>query len=151
MRGQRLTERLAPKLKWLARYILIPVAVTVLGGIVLVLITTPTPPDIRITRIDASASAGQKDYLGECVVIKNFGASAVNMTNWTLEDAGAKHRFTFPEFTLNPSASVEVWTMPGTPSATQLHWGRTTSVWDNDGDTASLRDHNGALIAEKAY
>ena len=147
----RRSGSLGRAVEWFGRNLLAPLAVAVIGGLLLLLLTTAPPIDVRITRLDASGVAPQPDYEGECLVIQNFGSTAVNLANWTLEDAGGHHRFTFPAFTLNPGKSVEVWTKPGSNTETALYWGKTTSIWNNQGDTAYLRDQNGTLIAEKGY
>jgi len=41
---------------------------------------------------------------------------------------------------------VTLHTGDGTNSATDLYWGSKRPIWNNDGDTASLYDHNGRLV-----
>ena len=85
----------------------------------------------------------------EWVEIKNNGNSAVDMTGWTLEDAGAMpHVYTFPEFSLNAGKSVMVNTSMGTDAATVLYWGKKSSIWNNDGDTATLKNAQGEVVSE---
>jgi len=63
-------------------------------------------------------------------------------------DEGEKHTYTFPPFTLSSGATVTLYTVQGTDSATELYWGRSlnSAVWNNEGDTASLYDASGTLI-----
>ncbi len=114
---------------------------------------TPTPspaptPNVRITHIEYNPPGS--DVEGEYVLIRNFTGSVVNMTGWTLRDQ-AGHVFTFPPFPLNPDASVRIWTKSGTNTAQDLYWGRSTAVWNNDGDIAYLRDSSGVLIHTYSY
>jgi hypothetical protein len=106
--------------------------------------SSPTPPaDVQIGDIEYDPPGD--DLQNEYVRIENTGGSAANMTNWTLSDV-AGNTFTFPPFTLNPGASVHVWTKAGTGTATDLYWGRGSSVWDNAGDCAYLRDRVGNQV-----
>jgi len=100
----------------------------------------PSPADIKITFIEYNPPG--IDAEGEFVRLENMGTTAHDMTNWTLRDA-VNTVFTFPAFTLQPGASVEVWVKSGTNTATDLYWGRGSSVWTNTGDTATLRDDLG--------
>lgn len=67
------------------------------------------------------------------------------MTGWTLQDAAAT-TYTFPTFTLPCGGIVKVHTDSGTNTATDLWWGRSSAVWNNSGDTATLRD--GATVID---
>ena len=87
---------------------------------------------------------------GEYVRIENLGGSAAQMTGWTLSDAAA-HTFTFPAFTLDAGATVNVWTKSGTDTATDLYWGSGAAIWNNTGDTAYLRDDQGSLVDTHSY
>ena len=82
----------------------------------------------------------------EYVVIKNEGNEAVDMTGWTLSDQ-ANHVYTFPSgFVLNAGATVTVYTGSGTDTSDKLYWGSNLPIWNNDGDTAYLKDNEGKLV-----
>ena len=53
-----------------------------------------------------------RDYTGEFVLIKNTAPVSVDLTNWTLQDVGTKHRFVFPPFCLGQDL-VRLWTRRG--------------------------------------
>jgi hypothetical protein len=108
----------------------------------------PIPADVNITFIDYDPPGD--DVQGEYVQITNSGGTAANVTNWTLRD-DASHVFTFPAFTLNPGASVKVWTKAGTNTATDLYWGSGAAIWNNTGDCAYLRDAGGTPIDTSCY
>lgn len=98
---------------------------------------------IRVIRVESNPPG--HDAAGEYARIENQGAIAQRMTGWKLSDK-AHHTFQFPDFTLQPGATINVWVGQGTDSTTDLYWGRNAPVWNNDGDIAELRDANGVLI-----
>ena len=113
----------------------------------------PQPPsgnqtqtyNIRITSLSYSA---------EWVEITNFGEEAVLMTGWTLQDASS-NVYTFPTgFTLNPGASVRIYSGQAyntcTNSQTSLCW-KASSVWNDSGDTATLKDALGNIVSTYSY
>ncbi|MAU01161.1 MAG: hypothetical protein CL608_28795 [Anaerolineaceae bacterium] len=110
---------------------------------------TPTAPaNVQITIIVYDPSGD--DVAGEYVTITNQGATAENMTGWVLSDV-ASTAYVFPSFSLAPSASVRVWTKSGTDSVTDLYWGRGSAIWNNTGDTATLRNSSSQVIDTCTY
>jgi len=106
--------------------------------------TPPTPPptmDVEITYVNGA---------GEYVIIENKGTEDVDMTDWTLKDL-ASHIFYFPSFVLQAGRTVTVHTGHGTNTDTNLYWGRSDYVWNNDHDTAYLYDADGNLIDDYSY
>jgi hypothetical protein len=85
---------------------------------------------------------------GEWVEIINEGTSPISMTCWTISDEDNKHLYRFPIFTLDARATVKVYTGSGTDTATELYFGQSRPVWNNDGDTATLADSNGSVVAQ---
>jgi hypothetical protein len=90
------------------------------------------------------------DPLAEYVQIQNTSGAPLDMAGWTLRDV-ANNTYTFPAFSLATGASVRVWTNSGANDAANLFWGRSSAVWNNTGDTAYLRDAQGALVAQYSY
>lgn len=86
---------------------------------------------------------------GEWVRITNSGPDSVTMTGWRLSDEGNKHVYRFPTFTLSSGSSVTVYTGSGTNTATALYMRFSQAVWNNDGDTATLKDTAGNIISQK--
>jgi hypothetical protein len=106
--------------------------------------TPPTPPqttDVEITYVSGA---------GEYVIIENKGTEDVDMTDWTLKDL-ANHIFHFPSFVLEAGKTVTVHTGHGTNTETNLYWGRSDYVWNNDHDTAYLYDADVNLIDSYSY
>jgi hypothetical protein len=88
---------------------------------------------------------------GEYVLIVNNAHQAVALTGWVLTDGDARHTFTFPAFTLAAGGTVKVWTKRGQASASDLYWGSRTAIWNNDGDTGTLKTDDGVTVSVFAY
>lgn len=106
------------------------------------------PADVQIAEVLADPPGD--DLAGEYVLLRNQGAGPADLAGWTLSDA-ANNTYTFPAFTLAPGAEVRVWVRAGADDATNLYWGRGSAVWNNSGDTATLRDASGILIDTLTY
>lgn len=87
---------------------------------------------------------------GEWVKITNQGNEAVDMTGWTISDEGNKHVYMIPYFVLHPGATVTVYTGSGVNSYIELYMGFGKAIWNNDGDTCTLKDKNGNIIDTKS-
>ncbi|MCC4772024.1 MBL fold metallo-hydrolase [Methanosarcina sp. DH2] len=83
----------------------------------------------------------------EWVEITNKGSSPVSLKGWKIEDEGSKHTYTFTSYTLDSQATVILYTGKGMDTATEIYWGSGNPIWNNDGDTASLYDSSGKLVA----
>jgi hypothetical protein len=87
---------------------------------------------------------------GEYVVVKNMTTTTRVITGWTVRDA-AGHIYKFGTFSLGGGKTVTLYTGKGTNSSTRRYWGQTNYVWNNDKDTASLRNASGSLIQTCSY
>lgn len=111
---------------------------------------TPAPGAVEIVAIVYDPPGA--DLESERVVIANRAALPVDMTGWTLrDDATNANVFTFPQFVLATGAEATIWVKSGTNSSTDLFWGRSQAVWNNDGDVAYLRTLSGFEIDACAY
>jgi len=95
----------------------------------------------EITVIISNAS-----WVDEWVEINNVGELAQELTNWTLQDE-QNHTYTFPVFVLAPEGIVNVHTETGNNTDADLYWNMAGSVWNNDGDVATLADETGNVMA----
>jgi hypothetical protein len=109
---------------------------------------TEAPPDIQIAFIDFWP--GGNEAQNEYVRIENHGAGPTTLTNWSLCDAQG-NCFVFPSFTLGAGAKVFVRTGTGVNDVDDLYWGRSQPVWDNTGDTATLRNSGGGVMFTYSY
>jgi len=82
---------------------------------------------------------------GEYVVLKNTGTRARSLTGWTIRDE-SRHVYRFGSFTLGAGRTVVLRTGKGTNSATTRYWGMGWHVWNNTGDTASVRTSTGSAV-----
>ena len=107
----------------------------------------PANLPLKIQKIYYDAPGSDPDNPnGEWVEIVNDGAKAVDLTGFTLKDE-ANHIYTFPAATLSPGRQLNVYSGQGTDNAGALYWGLVgDAVWNNDGDTAFLRDPQGRLV-----
>ncbi|SDS94963.1 lamin tail domain-containing protein [Actinopolymorpha singaporensis] len=84
-----------------------------------------------------------KSLNAEYVVVRNIGTTSVNLRGWTVRDA-QRHVYTFGSFTLQRGSSVTLHTGRGTDTASHRYWGSRAYIWNNTGDTATLRSNSGA-------
>ena len=107
---------------------------------------------VKIAHIQANAPGNDAENPnGEWVEIVNEGSEAVNLGGYSLKDA-ATHIYTFPAFTLQPGATVHLYTGQGQDDASSLYWGLAEeAVWNNGGDSAFLRDSEGNLVDDYSY
>ncbi len=104
---------------------------------------------VQISKIQYVASALDNEYL----VVTNTTGSKVSLTGWTLRDASG-HLFTFEGKSLAAGTSVAVHTGKGAngkPHAADMYWGKTSYIWNNAGDTATLRTSSGTTIDACKY
>lgn len=108
---------------------------------------------IAVEAVHADASGDDNDQLNEeWVRLRNDGSLAVDMTGWVLKDESASHRYPFPAgFVLAAGAILDVHTGCGTDSVDALYWCNSGAVWNNDGDTAFVLDHNGNIVHSLGY
>ena len=104
--------------------------------------------DVVIVRIEYDPPG--LDSEGEYVDLKSNELHAVNMNNWTLRDE-SDTVFSFPDFTLGALSTVRVWIRSGANDSNNLYWGRNSATWNNDGDTAILRNSDGTEIDRCTY
>ncbi|GGW33800.1 hypothetical protein GCM10010503_07340 [Streptomyces lucensis JCM 4490] len=81
----------------------------------------------------------------EWVDVTNSTRRAVNLSGWTLSDADGR-TYTFRHVWLAGRATVRVHTGYGRDTRTDLFQARRHEVWDNNRDTAILRNDRGRLV-----
>jgi competence protein ComEC len=109
--------------------------------------TAPTGANPRILEVQFDAPGIERDNLnGEWVKIKNIGNIPIDMSGWKLSDE-QNHVYNFPNgFELSSGTIVKIHTGTGTNTQTELYWGEKSPIWNNDGDTATLKDKKGGII-----
>jgi micrococcal nuclease len=119
-----------------------PTAVAVAdGGVALALI-----------EIRADAPGNDNENLnGEYLVFGNAGREPISLAGWRVTDA-ADHEYVFPDgTTLAPNATLTLHTGSGTDGGGDLYWGASGAVWNNGGDTVTVRDANGTVVLRTEY
>jgi competence protein ComEC len=97
--------------------------------------------------IGSTVYVSELSLTDEWVKVTNKGSSPVSLSGWKIEDEGRKHTYIFPSYTLDAGSTVTVYTKMGTNSATELYWGSSSLIWNNNGDTASIYDNSGQLVS----
>ena len=108
--------------------------------------TQTNQPKIINIKFDADGDDRKKEtWNTEWVEIDGQG---VDMSDWILSDL-ANHTFTFPEgFVI--SGQIKIKSGDGTNTQAELYFGD-GPIWNNDGDTAFMKDKNGNLIDQYTY
>lgn len=97
----------------------------------------------RDTRTNASLN-------NEWVTVVNTGRGAVNLSGWTLSDAD-HHSYHFTNLRLARHHAVRVHTGTGRDTTANVYMDRRAYVWNNDYDTATLRDSHGRIADSKSW
>ena len=125
-----------------------------LSGVVATAAPAQAAPAVKIAKIyydsPGSDRGGNLSLNGEYVVLKNTTGSYRTITGWTVRDA-AGHTYRFPTTRIAPYKAVTLRTGKGTNSATTRYWNRTWYVWNNDRDTATLRNGAGTVVHRCSY
>jgi hypothetical protein len=89
----------------------------------------------------------------EWIQIHNGGTRAVRIWNWRIRDRSGRF-FIFPNVSLTPGQDVRVgtgsgWDAFGDPIL--FYWGSSTYIWNNLGDTATLKRPDGRIVDRCTY
>jgi len=104
---------------------------------------------ISVLEFNFDAEGNDNNNLNDEYIIFENTCDDLDMTDWTLKDESASNKFTFSSFTAPEEFTIYSGT--GDKSETELYWGRTQAVWNNDGDTLFLRDKAGELVLTENY
>jgi hypothetical protein len=113
------------------------------------LYSSVVPEGLNIAHIEYDPPG--PDLEGEYVLIRNTSDTAIDMTGWSLHDDGLNHVFTFPSFALAANSEVKVWSKSGKNDAQNLYWQNKAPVWNNSGDTGTLRLPTGETVSSYTY
>jgi hypothetical protein len=117
-------------------------------------LASPASAAIRVTKIyfdSPGADTGSNTSLNaEYVMIKNTGTARKALTGWTLRDASG-HVYKFPTFRLGAGKSVKLHTGKGANTLGNVYWRSSSYIWNNTGDTATLKRSNGTVASRCSY
>lgn len=107
-------------------------------------------PDTPPSGLDGPLLITKCDRREESVTIRNASEETLPLAGWRLHDLGANHTFTFDNQTLDPDATLRIFTgaASGTGTAPDVNW-LSETIWNNSGDTAFLLDPDDALISQR--
>ncbi|WP_330633591.1 lamin tail domain-containing protein [Halocatena halophila] len=107
---------------------------------------------LSIAEIHADAAGNDNYNLNdEYVVFENSGSETLDMAGWTVSDA-AGHSYTFPsDASIAAEATVTLHTGSGSDTTSDRYWGASGAVWNNGGDTVTVTDSSGSVVATKSY
>ena len=86
----------------------------------------------------------------EFISLKNTGARSKAITGWRIRDASG-HAYKFGTYKLCGGCTVKVHTGHGTNTRRDRYWGSGSYIWNNTGDTATLRNAAGSKIDSCHY
>ena len=111
----------------------------------------PQGRGIDIVEINYDAEGNDRDNLnGEWVAMTNSTDSDIDMAGFTLND-DSDHLYTFGDFILPAGHTVTVFSGAGVDDSTSLYWTSSSPIWNNDSDTAYLKDADGEFMDEYSY
>jgi hypothetical protein len=133
----------------MSRFRLVAAGVLGVGSLVALPATASAAPAVQFGVIQYD-SPGTDDgsnasLNAEFVVVKNVSGGTVQLEGFSVRDASGR-TFTFPARRLRPGRLVRLHTGRGTNTARHEYWGQSNYVWNNGGDTATLRNAAGRVI-----
>jgi micrococcal nuclease len=104
-----------------------------------------------VSEIHADAEGDDRENLNdEYVVLKNTGDTELHLSGWTVSDE-ANHTYTFSDgTTLGPGETLTLYTGSGTDGDGAYYWGSGSPIWNNGGDTVTVRNASGEVVAERS-
>jgi len=110
---------------------------------------SPDGLDVRIVA-DAPGNDNENPN-GEFVVLTNGADESLHIGGWTVGDV-ADREYTFPADARVPAEdSIRLYTGSGTDDGTAYFWSSNGAIWNNDGDTATVRDDSGTVVVQESY
>lgn len=103
---------------------------------------TPIPAGTVVIEVETVMGVG--DLKNETVRLVRKGSGDLDLEGWTLQD-GNGHKYSFPRLDFI-SGSIEIHTGSGADTATSLHWGLSSAVWQS-GEKVKVFDPQNTLRA----
>ena len=112
--------------------------------------TSPSVSRVAVAVHPDAAGNDNENLNDEYVTLTNEGDDPLKLAGWTVTDEAGK-TYEFGEVRLSSSDTVTLHTGSGTDTETDVYWGRSGAVWNNGGDTVTVRDAAGAVVATRSY
>jgi hypothetical protein len=97
-----------------------------------------------------SDRGGNASLNHEWVRLHNTTGHAISLTGWTLRDK-AHHVYRFGRYRLRAHGSVKIHTGHGRNTRGNRYWRHSWYIWNNTGDTATLKTAGGTVRARCRY
>ncbi|CCH30333.1 lamin tail domain-containing protein [Actinosynnema sp. NPDC047251] len=108
-------------------------------------------PDVVITTV-LNKGQVKRTQADEYVEVINRGTAPADISDWVLGADDAGQDFRFPAGTvLQPGQRIRIYTNEVHPESGGFSYGSGRPIWNDQGDTAKLRDTNGNLISQFGY
>jgi hypothetical protein len=88
---------------------------------------------------------------GEYVTLRNEGAQAIDLAGWSLGDTVGHRLHITTSLVVDRNKAVNVHTGPGANDADDYFCNRRVAVWNNKGDTITLRSADGRVVSRLSY
>ena len=104
--------------------------------------------EIVAVNYDGTKGSSEPD---EYVEITNKGGEPVDITDWVLQDEGARNFYKWESYTLEPGATIRVYTNEVHNDTGGFTFESRVAIWANGGDIADLYDADRVLVSRYAY
>ena len=85
------------------------------------------------------------------MVFRNSGPEQLDLSGWTITDEAGK-TYTVPNgYTLGVGETVALYTGAGTNTEDIQYWDAGSPVWNNAGDTVTVRNSEEDVVREETY
>jgi hypothetical protein len=105
---------------------------------------------VEIVTVNYDGTKGPSEP-DEYVEIMNTGDREVDITDWVLQDEGARNFYKWEGYTLEPGATIRVYTNEVHNETGGFTFESRVAIWANGGDIAELYDADKVLVSRYAY
>lgn len=107
---------------------------------------------LELVEIHADAAGNDNENLDdEYLVFENTGSEAIDISGWRISDS-AGHTYTVPDgVEVAAGARIRLLTGSGTDTTETLYWGEDQALWNNGGDTVTVRTASGDVVLRRSY
>jgi len=109
--------------------------------------TSPSPISVLSANYDAPGNDNQnlnEEYITFKVLVSG------SLIGYAVEDASG-HHYDFPDRIFQAAQTFKLHTGSGVNTQTDLYWGASQAIWNNDGDTVKVLDPQGHVVTSYKY
>ena len=121
-------------------------------GLTVPLANAAAVPSVQIIRVQYDSpgtdNRSNTSLNGEYILLTNTTRAVINLTGWTVRD-NASHVYRFGAYSLGAGRRVMLHTGRGTngkPDSQHVYWQSGAYIWNNDRDTAAVRNTAGRTV-----